>query len=113
MNSISATLTLYFINALYFEFIQLIFICFKMSTKDSVCGKILVCLCCSHTACQVGACYNCWTGCESYGLCALNCQGCCWSLCAPICHQCKMGDTTEAGDKLSKALRYCAFCCLL
>ena len=84
-----------------------------MSTKDSILGKILVCCCCSGTACQTAQIYNYWTACESYGLCVLNCQACCWALCAPICHGCKCGDTGAAVDHLKLALKQCAFCCLL
>jgi hypothetical protein len=85
----------------------------SMSTSKSIVNKIAVCLCCSTTACGTGQCYDIWTAVEAYGFCALNCQACCWALCAPICHECKMGDTKEAGERLKKALKYCAFCCLL
>jgi hypothetical protein len=54
-----------------------------------------------------------WTAAESYGLCYLNCLGCWWTLCAPVCHQCKLGDTAEATKKMTTALKYCAFCCAL
>lgn len=83
------------------------------STKDSCLHKTLVCCCCSHTACGVGQCYDCWTAWEAYGLCSLNQQACWWTLCAPLCHEGKCGDTDKACGKCSLAARYCAFCCLL
>ena len=84
-----------------------------MSTNGKILNKVCVCLCCSNMACGVGACYDSWTSIEAYGLCYLNCQACCWTLCAPVCHECKMGDTKEAMSKCMTGLRYCAFCCLL
>ena len=84
-----------------------------MSTSSSLLHKILVCCCCSHTACTTGQCYNMWTGMEAYGLCCIQSQACCWTLCAPLCHYCKLGDTTKALDHCSKAVRYCLFCCAL
>ena len=80
-----------------------------MSTKDSILGKILVCMFCSETACGTACCYNTWTSCESCGLAQLNQQDCCWTLCAPICHQCKLGDTTEAMNRCSLCFRFCIF----
>ena len=40
-------------------------------------------------------------------------QGCCWTLCAPICHSCTLGDTGKAKESLITALKYCVFCCAL
>lgn len=80
-----------------------------MSTKDSILAKILVCMFCSETACGTACCYNTWTSCESCGLAQLNQQACCWTLCAPICHQCKLGDTTEAMIRCSLCFKFCIF----
>ena len=84
-----------------------------MSTSNSILGKILVCLCCSDRAFMTAQCYNMWTACEAYGLCVLNCQACCWTLCAPVCHECKLGDTSEALKRCTTALKFCAFSCCL
>lgn len=79
----------------------------------SIINKICTCLCCHQTACHVGECYDCWTACESCGLAQLQCGACCWSLCAPICHTCSMGDTTVAMNHCVQCLKFCAFSCLL
>ncbi len=84
-----------------------------MSTADKPLNKVLVCLCCSATACGTAQFYNQWTSCEACGLANLNQQACCWTLCAPICHQCKMGDTTEAGRRCGLCAKYCVYGCLL
>lgn len=80
-----------------------------MTTKNSLLAKVLVTCCCSPSACGVAACYNCWTACESCGLAGLNQGACCWSLCAPVCHECKLGDTDEAGKRCGLCVKYCIF----
>ena len=84
-----------------------------MSTKDSILHKILVCCFCSQTACGTAGCYNCWTSCEACGLAQLHQNSCCWTLCAPICHECKLGDTKKAGRSCGLCFKYCIFSCAL
>lgn len=84
-----------------------------MSTKDSILNKIAVCCFCSGNACGTAQCYNMWTAIEACGLAQLNQQACCWTLCAPICHQCKLGDTTEAGNRCGQCFKFCIYGCAL
>lgn len=84
-----------------------------MTTKDSILNKVLVTCFCSGTACGTAQCYNMWSGCEACGLASLNQSACCWALCAPICHECKLGDTNEAADRCGKCFKYCIFACAL
>lgn len=84
-----------------------------MTTKASMLNKIAVSCFCSQTACGVAQCYNMWTCCESCGLANLNQSACCWALCAPICHECKMGDTGEAAKRCGLCVKYSLFGCAL
>ena len=84
-----------------------------MSTSNSVLNKVLVCCFCTSTACGTAQCYNMWTAYEACGLAYLNHQACCWTLCAPICHQCKLGDTKEAGRRCGECFKFCLFSCAL
>lgn len=79
-----------------------------MSTRDSILHKILVCCFCSSNACGTAQCYNMWTGYEACGLANLNQRAC--RLYAPICHQCKMGDTAEASRRCGLCFR-CIYAC--
>ena len=76
-------------------------------------NKICTCLCCHNTACSVGECYDCWTAYEACGLANLQCGACCWTICAPICHTCSMGDTSKGMNHCVSCLKYCVFSCLL
>ncbi len=80
-----------------------------MSTHDNIIKKALVCLCCSHTACATAQCYNLWTSYEACGLASLNQQACIWTLCAPICHQFKLGDTKEATHRCTQCIKFCIY----
>lgn len=76
-------------------------------------NKVCTCLCCHECACGVGECYDTWTACESCGLAYLQCGACCWTICAPVCHSCTMGDVGKGMTHCLTGLKYCAFACLL
>lgn len=84
-----------------------------MTTKSSMVNKVAVTCCCSQSACAVAQCYNAWTAVESCGLANLNQGACWWALCAPICHECKMGDTSEASKRCGLCVKFCIFGCAL
>ena len=75
--------------------------------------KVLQCLCLPCWGCYEAECIDQWHGCEACGLCYLYCDACAWTLCAPICIECKCGDCGKAGDNCLKSLKYCAFACAL
>jgi hypothetical protein len=43
----------------------------------------------------------------------LQCSACCWTICAPICHTCSLGDVGKGLDHCVTGLKYCVFSCLL
>ena len=75
--------------------------------------KILQCWCFHQNAYNVAACIDYWHAQEACGLSSLYCDACCWTLCAPICIDCKCGDKDKACDNCMKSLKYCGFSCAL
>ena len=75
--------------------------------------KVLQCLCLTGTAYNAAYCIDYWHACEACGLAYLYCDACCWTLCAPVCIECKLGDAGAACSNCSKGLRYCLFSCAL
>ena len=75
--------------------------------------KVLQCLCLTGTAYNTAYCIDTWHACEACGLAYLYCDACCWTMCSPICIECKCGDMSAACSNCSKGLRYCLFSCAL
>ncbi len=67
----------------------------------------------SQTACGVAQCIDNWHAIEACGLAYLFCSACCWTLCAPICIDCALGDGGKAMENLVKGIKYCVFACAL
>ena len=65
--------------------------------------KVLQCLCLTGTAFNTACCIDEWHACEACGLAYLYCDACYWTLCSPICIECKLGDTGKACENCSKA----------
>ncbi len=40
-------------------------------------------------------------------------MACCWTICAPICHTCSIGDTGAGIASCVKGLKYCLLSCCL
>ena len=78
-----------------------------------MCNKILICLCCSECACSYATFYDQWASYEACGLCCVNCAGCCWTICAPICHNLKCGDTGKGMDFFKRAVKFGIYGCLV
>ena len=76
-------------------------------------AKVLQCLCFPGTAYNVACCIDMWHGYEACCLACLYMDACQWTLCAPICIECKCGDCGKAMDNCSKGCRYCLFSCAL
>ncbi len=79
----------------------------------SILNKVLVCLCCSSNSCYYGCCYDCLASYESCALSYLNCEGCWWTICAPIPHSLSIGDFGSGMVFCVKGLKYCAYSCVL
>jgi hypothetical protein len=75
--------------------------------------KVLQCLCLTGTAYNTAMCIDSWHSCEACGLAYLYCDACYWTLCSPICIDCKLGDFGKACDNCMKSLKYCLFACAL
>lgn len=75
--------------------------------------KCCQCYFCSYKACSVACCVDCWHAMEACGLAYLYCDACCWTLCSPICIDCKCGETDKSMDNFVKGLKYCVFACAL
>lgn len=58
--------------------------------------KCCNCCCCSEKAYNVACCIDVWHAYEACGLAYLFCDACCWTLCAPICIDCKLGLSGKA-----------------
>lgn len=72
-------------------------------------NKIAVCLCCSGVACEVACCYDFWASTEACALANINCAGCCWTVCAPLCHSFSIGDFGKGMEFLTKGLKFCLY----
>lgn len=79
----------------------------------SIVNKILICLCCSECSCWFATCYDEWASYEACGLGCINCAGCGWAICAPICHSLKFGDVGKGMDYFKKGAKYCIYGCLV
>lgn len=79
----------------------------------SIANKILICLCCSEVACCFASVYDEWASCEACALGYLNCAGCCWTVCAPVCHSLSIGDFGKGVQQLIKGAKYCAYGCIV
>lgn len=75
----------------------------------SIANKILVCLFCTEPSCCFATCYDEWASTEACALGCLNCAGCCWTVCAPICHSLKIGDFGKGVDQLVKGAKFCLY----
>ena len=75
--------------------------------------KCCNCYCCSYQACGVACCIDTWHSMEACGLAYLFCSACCWTLCAPLCIDCKLGDGGKAMENFSRGIKYCVFACAL
>ena len=75
--------------------------------------KCCQCFCFSECACNAACCIDVWHSCEAFGMACLYCDSCCWTLCAPLCIDCKIGDSGKAMESCSKCVRYCIFGCAL
>lgn len=75
--------------------------------------KCCQCCCCSYQACGVAQCVDIWHSVEACGQAQIYCDACCWTLCAPLFIDCKMGDGAKAMDNFVKCFKYCLFGCAL
>ena len=82
-------------------------------SEPSMVQKVCQCICCSYKACGVAQCIDIWHACEAYQLAYLFCDSCCWSWCAPLFIECKMGDFGKAMEGCAKCFKYCIFGCAL
>ncbi len=79
----------------------------------NIVNKICTCLCCFECACSTACLIDYWHGCEASGLSCIECGNCCWSIFAPICHSCSIGDCGNAMGHCATGVKYCAYGCLL
>jgi len=77
------------------------------------CKKCCNWYCCAQQACGVAQCIDGWHAIEACGLSYLFCQACCWTLCAPLCIDCTLGDGGKAMENCTKGIKYCIFACAL
>lgn len=75
--------------------------------------KCCQCMCCSYVACGQARFIDMWHGVEACGKGNLYCSACCWTLCAPLFIDCKMGDFGKAMDNCVMGIKYCLFGCAL
>lgn len=70
------------------------------------------CCCLSQGACNCSCFVDCWWSVESQALAGMYCCSCCWTVCSPICIECKMGDCGKGWEDCLKGLKLCLFSCL-
>ena len=58
-------------------------------------------------------CIDTWHAYEACSLAYLFQDACCWTLCAPVCIDCKLGESDKAMENCMKCIKYCAFACVL
>jgi hypothetical protein len=75
--------------------------------------KCCQCYWCGYAACNTAMCIDQWHSIEACGLAYLYCDACCWTLCAPLCIDCKLGETGKACENCTRGIKYCAFSCAL
>ena len=61
----------------------------------------------------MASCYDEWSAAEACGLGYLNCAGCAWTVFAPVCHQCTLGDCGKGTEQLAKGAKFCLYGFLL
>jgi len=71
------------------------------------CRQCMNCYCCSCFACNTSQFINNWQACEACGYSFLFCYASCWTLCAPICIECKYGSTQSFKENCVKGFQYC------
>ena len=76
-------------------------------------NKIFTCLCCSGIACEAACCIDQWHAIEACGFAYIECGNCCWTICAPICHTCTVGEFGTAMSHCVAGLKYCLYSCAL
>lgn len=76
-------------------------------------NKICTCICCCECACCVGECIDQWHSIEACGFAYLECGNCCWTVFAPICHSCSLGDCGAGMAHCVSGLKYCLYSCAL
>lgn len=76
-------------------------------------NKVCTCLCCAECACCAAECIDIWAAYEACGLAYLQCGSCCWGVCAPLCHECKLGDIGSNMPHCTKGIKYCLYSCVL
>jgi hypothetical protein len=72
-------------------------------------NKIFTCLCCSSVACEAACCIDEWHSIEACGFAYIECGNCCWTICAPICHTCSLGDVKSGMNHCVAGIKYCLY----
>ena len=76
-------------------------------------NKIFTCICCSNVACQAAMCIDQWHAIEACCSAYIECGNCCWTVFAPVCHTCTIGDFGTGMTNCVAGLKYCAYSCSL
>lgn len=76
-------------------------------------NKVFTCLCCYSCACNAACCIDIWHAYEACGIANIECGNCCWTICAPICHSCTIGDFGAGGAHCVTGIKYCLYSCAL
>lgn len=79
----------------------------------NIVNKICVCCCCSGWACQDACCIDYWHAVEACGFAQLEQGNCCWTIFAPICHTCSIGDFGSGISHCTNCVKYCLYACAL
>lgn len=77
----------------------------------NIVNKICTCLCCYSCACSTAQCIDCWHAYEACGIANIECGNCCWTIFAPICHSCSLGDTGAGFGHCTTCVKYCLYSC--
>ncbi len=77
------------------------------------CKHCLNCYCCSYQACVTSQSIDNWHATEACGFGCLYCYACCWTLCAPLCIDCKLGDFGVGIDHFGKGCKFFILSCCL
>ncbi len=77
----------------------------------NILNKICTCLCCYQCACSSAMCIDQWHSYEACGVAYIECGNCCWTICAPICHSCSIGDTGAGFGHCITGIKYCLLSC--
>jgi hypothetical protein len=79
----------------------------------NILNKICTCICCCQCACGTAECIDHWHATEACGLAEIECGNCCWTIFAPLCHSCSLGDTGAGIAHCMTCLKYCGYSCAL